>query len=166
VSRFDSGHPDLNLDEMELSTAVFESVNTLREDAVRAGSEVSVHVEGRPTGNWDRTRIAQVCTNLLSNAIKYGAGKPIEIRLWGNGESAYLSVADHGIGVPAEQQSRIFGRFERAVSARHYGGLGLGLYICRQIVEAHGGTISLTSTQGRGTTFLVMLPNTRSLATP
>jgi len=158
VSRFDSGQLDLNRDEADLSTIAFESVSELREEAARAGSEVSVHVNGRVQGNWDRSRIAQVCTNLLTNAIKYGSGKPIALRVSGDEENAILSVEDHGIGIPAEQQIRVFRRFERAVSPKHYGGLGLGLYICRQIVEAHGGTITLASTAGVGTIFTVTLP--------
>ncbi len=161
VSRFDSGQLDMNFDEADLSTIAYESVNELREEATRAGSDVSVHVASRSRGMWDRTRIAQVCTNLLTNAIKYGAGKPIVLRIWSNGLQAYLSVEDHGIGIPSDQQKRIFGRFERAVSHRHYGGLGLGLYICRQIVEAHGGAIELTSNDGGGTTFTVTLPRMR-----
>jgi PAS domain S-box-containing protein len=164
VSRFDSGQLDMHFDETDLSTIACESINELREEAARAGSAVSVHAEGRASGVWDRTRIAQVCTNLLTNAIKYGAGKPIELRIWSNGIEAYLSVEDHGIGIPPDQQKRVFGRFERAVSHRHYGGLGLGLYICRQIVEAHGGSIGLTSTDGTGTTFTVTLPQMRPTA--
>jgi signal transduction histidine kinase len=154
----------MHFDETDLSTIAQESVSELREEANRAGSEVSVRVNDRVNGMWDRTRIAQVCTNLLTNAIKYGAGKPIELRIWANGRAAYLSVEDHGIGIPPDQQKRIFGRFERAVSHRHYGGLGLGLYICRQIVEAHGGTIELTSTDGTGTIFTVALPKARPVA--
>lgn len=158
VSRFDSGQLDLNRDETDLSAIALESVGELREEAARAGSDVSVQVNGRVQGFWDRTRIAQVCTNLLTNAIKYGSGKPITIRIWSTGSEAFMSVEDHGIGIPLEQQNRIFGRFERAVSHRHYGGLGLGLYICRQIVEAHGGTIALSSADGTGTVFTVQIP--------
>jgi signal transduction histidine kinase len=163
VSRCDNGPLDLNFDKTDLSEVVSESINTLREEAARVGSEVSKHVQGEPTGTWDRARIAHVITNLLTNAIKYGSGKPIAVRIWSNGGAAYLSVEDHGIGIATDQQKRIFGRFERAVSARHYGGLGLGLYICQQIVEAHGGSIHLVSVQGQGTTFTVTLPQTRPI---
>jgi signal transduction histidine kinase len=69
-------------------------------------------------------------------------------------------VRDHGIGIDEEHHGRIFGRFERAVSARHYGGLGLGLHIARQIVEAHTGTIRVESKPGEGTLFVVDLPRT------
>ena len=106
----------------------------------------------------DVARIEQVLTNLLSNAVKYGRGRPIEVTLRGEGGTAGLSVRDHGIGIAEADQGRIFDRFERAVSGRHYAGLGLGLWIVRQIVEAHGGTIRVQSAPGEGSTFVVELP--------
>ena len=93
------------------------------------------------SGAWDRLRLDQVITNLLSNAIKFGSGQPIELGLASAGEHARLWIRDHGIGIAPELQRYIFERFERAVPARSYGGLGLGLYISRTIVEALGGTI-------------------------
>jgi signal transduction histidine kinase len=109
-------------------------------------------------GLWDRARLEQVVTNLLSNAVKYGRGQPIEVAVMGADDRARLVVRDQGIGIAPEHLSRIFERFERAVSAHNYGGLGLGLYIVRQIVEAHGGAIHVTSTPGEGSTFVVDLP--------
>jgi signal transduction histidine kinase len=90
--------------------------------------------------------------------MKFGAGRPIEITVRSSTASAVLAVTDHGIGIEAEAQARIFDRFERGVSAQHYGGLGLGLYIVRQIVEAHRGGIGVRSEPGRGSTFTVTLP--------
>jgi signal transduction histidine kinase len=109
-------------------------------------------------GRWDPLRLDQVVTNLLSNAMKYGEGKPIEIAVWREAESALVRVRDHGIGIPLDQIDRIFGRFERAVSERAYGGLGLGLYIVRRFVEAHGGRVRVESREGEGSTFTVELP--------
>jgi signal transduction histidine kinase len=103
-------------------------------------------------------RIEQVVSNLLANALKYGDGKPIEVRVTRSDGWARLIVHDHGIGIGPDDLDRIFERFERAVSPRHYGGLGLGLYIARQIVEAHGGSISAHSEPGVGSTFTVALP--------
>jgi signal transduction histidine kinase len=100
----------------------------------------------------------QVLTNLLSNAIKYGAGKPIEVELHPEPRLARLLVRDHGIGIDPSDQHRVFERFERAAPVRHYGGLGLGLWITRQIVEASGGTIAVASELARGATFAVELP--------
>jgi signal transduction histidine kinase len=94
----------------------------------------------------------------MANAIKYGAGQPIDVRVERAGDEARFSITDRGIGIAAEDQARIFGRFERAVSDRHYGGLGLGLWICRQIVETLNGTITVESALGSGSTFRVMLP--------
>jgi signal transduction histidine kinase len=109
-------------------------------------------------GSWDRSRVDQIVTNLVANAIKFGPGKPIEIVLGEEAGTTRLSVKDHGIGVDPARQERIFDRFERAVSDRHYGGLGLGLYISRQIAQAHGGSIRVESAPGAGATFTVELP--------
>ena len=101
-------------------------------------------------------------TNLLSNAVKYGAGRPISVDVRASGPGAdadvWLVVSDEGIGMSSDDLGRIFGRFERAVSGRNYGGLGLGLWIVRQVVDAMGGTISVESQPGRGSTFTVRLP--------
>jgi signal transduction histidine kinase len=107
---------------------------------------------------FDGARMDQVVSNLLSNAIKYGAGRPIRLAVLRCGASVRLEVEDHGIGIAAELQERIFGRFERAVSGREYPGLGLGLWIVRRLVEAHGGTIRLRSAPREGATFMVELP--------
>jgi signal transduction histidine kinase len=96
--------------------------------------------------------------NLLSNAMKYGTGKPVEVSVQHVGMSAKLIVRDHGIGISKGDQKRIFDRFERAVSIKRFGGLGLGLFIVRQIVNAHQGTIRVESELGKGSTFIVELP--------
>jgi signal transduction histidine kinase len=103
-------------------------------------------------------RLEQVVSNLLSNAIKYGSGHPIEVAVSRNTHTARLEVTDHGIGISADDQARLFNRFERAASIKSFGGLGLGLYVTRQIVTAHGGTIRVESQPGAGATFVVELP--------
>ncbi len=100
----------------------------------------------------------QVVTNLLSNSTRFGAGRPIEVTVTQDGDTARLVVQDHGIGIPADRLPRIFERFERGVSVREYGGLGLGLYIVREIVRAMGGTIRVESIVDVGSTFTVELP--------
>jgi signal transduction histidine kinase len=117
-----------------------------------------VNATGPVVGNWDRLRLDQVITNLMANALKYGAGKPIAVTVDRCERHARLVIEDHGIGIAAADQGRIFERFERAVSDRHYGGLGLGLWICRQIVEALEGTIRVESEAGQGSKFSVVLP--------
>jgi signal transduction histidine kinase len=106
----------------------------------------------------DRSRLDQVLTNLLSNAIKFGAGTAVEVTASAERDTARLQVTDHGIGISPVEQARIFDRFARAVAVDNYGGLGLGLYICRTIVEGHGGTIQVESEPGRGASFTVDLP--------
>lgn len=126
-----------------------------------AGCSLAIDALREVTGEWDRHRLDQAITNLLGNAIKYGEGKPIAVTIGGTDEHARLEVRDQGIGIPLADQQRVFERFERAVSDRHYGGLGLGLWIARQAVEAHRGTIRLESKPGEGTTFIVELPRRR-----
>jgi len=109
-------------------------------------------------GVWDRLRIESVVANLVSNAVKFGEGKPITVAVSSDGLVARLAVTDQGIGLSPEQQRRIFEKFERAVSERQYGGFGLGLWIVRQIVEAHEGSILVASEMGKGSTFIVELP--------
>ena len=110
-------------------------------------------------GNWDGSRLEQVITNLMSNALRYGGGQPIcvvvvEVRPgW-----ATVMVRDQGLGIAPEHQPLVFQRFERLIQGRHRGGFGLGLWIVRQIVDAHTGTIKLFSRPGVGSTFAVDLP--------
>jgi PAS domain S-box-containing protein len=159
VSRIARGTLELQLEEFDLAEAVGDVVERFRDEAARAGSQLTVDLQP-VLGRWDRLRIEQIATNLLSNAIKYGAGKPIEIAVEPAGDDARISVSDHGIGIDREKVDRIFERFERAVSTRHYGGLGLGLYIVRQIAQAHEGSIHVESSPGRGARFTITLPRT------
>ena len=158
ISRITAGRFDLEREIVDLEAVVREVLTRSAEELERAGCVASFSVEGPHIGLWDRTRIEQIFTNLLSNAAKYGARRPIEVVLTGDPDTSRLAVRDHGIGIAPEHQARIFDRFERAVSVRHYGGLGLGLWIVRQIVEALGGRISVESRPGEGSTFTVELP--------
>ena len=100
-------------------------------------------------------------TNLLGNAIKYGAGRPIRLAARLDGDIATVEVRDHGIGIPVAEHHRIFQRFARAVSAEHYGGFGLGLWIVHVLVQAMGGAIDVESEVGKGTKMVVTVPRTR-----
>lgn len=150
------GQLALDLGDVDLSELVLDVTNRLRTRADQAGSEIVIDVPSI-RGRWDRLRIDQVVTNLLLNALKYGRGRPVRVVAGEDGALIRLEVRDHGIGVASEDVQRIWGKFERAVPA-HYGGLGLGLFIARQIVEAHHGHVDCESVPGEGSTFRVMLP--------
>jgi signal transduction histidine kinase len=143
-----------------MSSVVRDVAESFGNELVRVKSSLSIEADGPVVGQWDRTRLEQVVTNLLSNATRFGAGKPIELTVESFDDVARLTVTDHGIGIPADRLPRIFERFERAVSIREYGGLGLGLYIVREIVRALGGMIRVDSKVGTGSTFTVELPRT------
>ena len=158
VSRITSGRLVLQFEEFDLGHMVEEMVERFQVEATKARCTLDVRREAPLMGRWDRLKLEQVVSNLLSNAIKYGAGKPIQVEIGEGGRGALVSVSDRGIGIDEEALERIFGRFERAVSLHHFGGLGLGLFIARQIAEAHGGAIGVRSQPGEGATFTVTLP--------
>ena len=160
VSRLATGRFELHPQSFELTEAVRDVIERLREAATQAGCELSLKPNGELPGTWDRLRIEQVLTNLLSNAIRYAAGTPIEVSLSKDGDTAVLEVGDRGPGIAEEALSRIFDRFERAAEMRHYGGLGLGLYVVREIVKAHHGMVTVHNRQGGGACFTVRLPLT------
>jgi PAS domain S-box-containing protein len=170
VSRIATGRLRLQIAPMDLAELVKEIFEDMRAAAERAGCSLSLHVApGVITkGEWDETRLAQVFTNLLDNALKYGRGKPVEVEVTSDDGGVRVCVVDHGIGIPHEDLVRVFGRFERAVSARHFGGLGLGLYVSREVVEAHGGRLRAESEPGVATRFTFELPRQapRSSSTP
>jgi signal transduction histidine kinase len=158
VARISQGRLELTREaDLDLAELAREIAGRFAEQLEEAGCVLTLDVEPA-RGNWDRLRLDGVITNLLTNAMKYGKGKPIEMTVRAGVSSATLSVADHGIGIAPEDQQRIFGRFERAVSGHHYGGMGLGLWITGQIVEAHGGAITVQSSAGAGARFTVELP--------
>ena len=149
------GQLELALGEVELGNLVDDVVARLRPRAEQVGSSLVVDV-AMIRGRWDRLRLDQVLTNLLLNAIKYGRGRPVHVRARTDGLLVHVEITDEGIGVTSENTLRIFDKFERAVPA-HYGGLGLGLFIARQIVEAHEGRVEVESVPGVGSTFRVTL---------
>ncbi|XXX82645.1 ATP-binding sensor histidine kinase [Sorangium sp. So ce134] len=159
VSQLNTARLSLEIAEVDLGAVAREVIARFELDLARAGCPVSLRDGGRSiVGRWDRSRIDQIVTHLLANAIKFGAGKPVEICVGEEAGTARLAVMDHGIGIDPARKEQIFGIFERAVSDRHYGGLGLGLYISRRIAEAHGGSIRVQSAPGAGAAFIVELP--------
>jgi predicted ATPase/signal transduction histidine kinase len=158
VSRIDAHRFPIERERVDLGGLVRDVAERFTDDALRAGSSVSVDVNEPTVGHWDPMRLEQVVSNLLSNAIKFGGGHPIELVVTGSQDEARLAIRDHGIGVAPDRLPHIFDRFERGVSSRQYGGLGLGLYIVRTIVETMGGLVRCEPTPGGGSTFLVALP--------
>jgi signal transduction histidine kinase len=160
LTRLRSGQFHLDLEPVDLCDVIREVASRMTLDASRSGSELEVRLGGPLVGQWDRTRLDQVVTNLVANAIKFGQKRPITISAEADldGNCARLVVADHGVGIEPEIQQRIFEPFKRAVAGRRYEGLGLGLYIVRNIVGQLGGSVSVNSAPGRGATFTVELP--------
>lgn len=162
VARIQGGRLALAFEEFDLVSDVQQILGRMQPQIERSGSPVRFQASPHLVGRWDRSRIDQVITNVLSNALTYGDRKPIDLTIEqaGSGEDGRVRIMihDQGVGIPADRLPYIFERFERASSTRHYGGLGLGLFIARQIVKRHDGTISVVSEEGRGSTFTVELP--------
>ncbi|WP_147445672.1 ATP-binding protein [Corallococcus aberystwythensis] len=159
VSRLSLGKLSLERAEVDLAQLTRDAVERLEEVFARARCTLTLELPRTLTGQWDALRLDQVLVNLLTNAAKYGAGHPVSVRAGVSAsDEVWLEVRDEGIGIEADALPRLFGRFERAVSERHYGGMGLGLYISRQIVEALGGRIDVDSQPGQGATFTLRLP--------
>jgi len=158
VGRITTGRLELHRERVDVHELVDQVVESFSEEARRVGATLRVEAEAGLAAWWDRGRVEQALANLLANSLKFGAGHPIEVRVSGEGPWVRMEVTDHGIGIAPEALERIFERFERAVSSRRYGGLGLGLFLARQIAESHGGTIHVESHPGKGATFVLQLP--------
>lgn len=158
VTRISTGRLTLHPQEADLAEVVIDVCERMEEAADRAAVKLTTQIESGIVGAWDSLRMDQVVTNLLSNAFTYASKAPVELTLTTAGDRVTLVVRDHGPGIASEDAARIFGRFERASDARHYGGLGLGLYVAQQIVHAHGGTIGVRNGDAGGATFTIDLP--------
>ncbi|UJR80037.1 ATP-binding protein [Sandaracinus amylolyticus] len=157
-SRLTRDRIGLAIEQVDLAGLVCTVVARFADRFERAGSRVALSAPVAIPGEWDAFRLEQVVGNLLSNAIKYGSGKPIEVAVEADGDVARLRVRDHGTGITEDRRARIFSLEARSVPTRQYGGLGLGLYLVRRIVDALGGHIEVESDPGVGTTFTVTLP--------
>jgi two-component system, OmpR family, sensor kinase len=158
VSRLASGGMPLQRERVRLADVVGVILHELGPEAERAGCALSVVVDRRVVGRWDRAALEQVAYNLVSNAIRYGAGKPIGIGISLDGTKATLTVRDCGRGITEPDSKRLFARFEQAVPRGAHSGFGMGLWIARQLVVAHGGEIAVQSAPEAGSLFTVTLP--------
>lgn len=158
ISRISSGRLAMNFSTMNLSDLVSAVIQKLKIQIEQAKCELEVQIQPDVFGTWDSFRLEQVVVNLLTNALKYGRGKPISISVSGDTKVATFIIRDHGVGIAKEDQEKIFKRFERLSRTKNFGGLGLGLYIVRQIVDAHGGSIHVESNSDEGAVFKVVLP--------
>ena len=158
ISKINLGKLELEREEFDISQSVVETVEQFRDQLDAAGCDVALNIQGNWVGNWDRFRIEQVLINLLTNAIRYGNGKPVQVSVERVADDIRIKVVDKGRGIAKENHKRIFERFERAVSVQEVSGMGLGLFIAAQILEAHDGAISVESELGQGATFTIRLP--------
>ncbi len=152
VSHLSDGRLSLDRVSIDLSELVVDVL------ARHSDAQLRVTAEPGVTGSWDPTRLEQVVTNLVANALKFGGDAPVDVVVESAGPTARLRVRDRGIGIAPEAHERIFQKFQRAIATKNFGGIGLGLWISREIVAAHGGTLSVESQPGAGATFTVTLP--------
>lgn len=158
ISLISTGRLVIEKEQMNLSDVVHEVIKRFEVQLDKAHIPIDWRNNKKLVGNWDKVRLEQVVTNLISNAIKYGKNKPVTIRLTRNKNMAVLKIKDRGIGIKKKDRKHIFERFKRGANSKDFKGLGVGLYISRQIVEAHQGNLSVISSVGKGTTFTVSLP--------
>jgi signal transduction histidine kinase len=158
VSNILAGKLTVRREPVDLAEVVRGVAHRLEVPRARSGSTLALDAPPGCVGAWDHARLDQVIANLLGNAIKYGAGKPIEISLEATPERVTLVVRDHGIGIDDGARARLFGRFQRAVASKHYGGFGVGLWTVKQIVNALNGEVRLDSAPDAGTSIVVVLP--------
>ncbi|MGO0633473.1 hybrid sensor histidine kinase/response regulator [Pseudomonas sp. SAR267] len=158
VSRIRTGKLSLRPRAFDLSQLVRGLVENFSAQATALETTIELLQCEPLTGEWDEFRIEQVVANLLSNALRYGERRPIHVQVFECDGMAAVQVRDHGIGISASNQQRIFQQFERVATQQASNGLGLGLYISEQIVQAHGGQIKVQSDVGKGSTFTLLLP--------
>jgi signal transduction histidine kinase len=161
MSRIENKRLHLDMELFDLCEMIHDITNRFQEASRLAGSKLKMESCEPVVGYWDKAKMEQVLSNLLANAIKFGAGQPVTVRLFASEADAVLEVQDQGIGIAKSHQHRIFNRFERMATGQAKQSLGLGLYIVRSLVEAHGGSVGVLSDEGRGALFTVTVPRRR-----
>jgi signal transduction histidine kinase len=158
VSRARTGRLSMAPSPFDLASSVTAAVEAFQEQASASGVELTIAAPDSLPIDGDEFRIEQVVTNLLTNALRYGEGKPVAVTVATSGNEALVSVRDQGMGISEADQDRIFEQFERTDGAAQVPGLGLGLYIAREIAQAHNGRLEVRSRPGDGAEFILSLP--------
>lgn len=158
ISRIRTGRLALQMKRSDLSEICREVLARFNDQLANQNIAIEQAILDKILIQCDPYRIEQVITNLMTNAIRYGEKKPINFCLKQVGQNAVLSIQDFGRGIDPIDHDRIFNRFERAIGPTDISGLGLGLYISRQIAEEHGGQIKVESQLGQGSTFIFTIP--------
>ena len=158
VSLVSTGRIQIQTQPAELSQIIENLVQTFEEQITKEKIKLSVDIKDKIEGEWDIIRIEQIISNLLTNALKYGHNKPIHISLQRKTQIATIIVTDHGPGIPSQEQTKIFDLFHRVENGTDKKGLGVGLFISKQIALSHGGDLTVKSQQGKGTSFILTLP--------
>lgn len=159
ISRIRSGKLSILKEMVDCSYLFTEVAEKFKSQFAEAGVEGPVieHIEPCVAA-CDRFRIEQVLSNLLNNALRYGRNRPVSISLKAINDQVEFAVKDQGLGISKKDQLKVFSRFQRAIPASEVSGLGLGLYIAKQIIEAHNGKIKVESELGSGSTFTFSIP--------
>jgi len=158
VSRMRSGKLSIRPAQVELMRLLERVVSDLSLQAATTGNALTLMPHEQINGCWDEFRVEQVIVNLLTNALRYGCGQPVEVSVDRDGDLVRINVRDHGKGIAPADLDRIFEPYERGARNGEPKGLGLGLYISRQLAISHGGELRVTSTPGQGSTFSLILP--------
>jgi len=158
VSRISAGQLALRREAFDMSEMVVDVAGRLSAQAAQSANRIVTSVEGAVEGSWDRLRVEQVLTNLITNALRYAPASTVEVGVKREGDACVLTVSDDGPGIEEQLLSRLFERFTHGAQARRIGGMGLGLFISRQAVAAHGGSIVAENRPGGGAIFTVRLP--------
>jgi signal transduction histidine kinase len=164
ITRLGNGVIRIQRRSVKLSGLISEVLEDLHELITSSQSDLTLDLDDSIEGHWDHERLGQVLSNLITNALKYGRGKPVTIRSQEDNGWAHIEVEDQGLGITQDSQRRIFERFERNVSSNEVSGLGLGLYISRELVHSHGGRIWVESAGANlGSVFVVEIPLTENV---
>ena len=160
VSRMRSGKLSIRPAKVELMNLLERVVSDLSLQAATTGSSLTLRPHEGVDGCWDEFRVEQVIVNLLTNALRYGCGQPVEVSVERSGEMVRIDVRDQGKGIAPSDLERIFEPYERGARNGEPKGLGLGLYISRQLAISHGGELRVASKPGEGSVFSLVLPCT------